>query len=99
MEVGDLFSFDKMIAPAIVKPLYWILLILIVLSVVWGIVTGFFWFANDYDFWQGMSVMFGSIIWIALAVPLLRIAAELTLVQFEVREKLKNAEAAPQQLS
>ena len=30
MEFGDLFSFDKKIAPAIIKPIYWIGLILIV---------------------------------------------------------------------
>ena len=30
MEFGDLFSFDKKIAPTIIKPIYWLFLVLIV---------------------------------------------------------------------
>jgi hypothetical protein len=99
MDIGDLFSFDKMIAPSIIKPLYWILMIVIIVMGAWGFLRGFFWFADSgIDFWDGVASMIGSIVWVAVMVPILRIGAETTLALFEIREKLKGGDA-PQQVS
>jgi hypothetical protein len=98
MDIGDLFSFDKMVAPSIVKPLYWILLLLIIviggwglLSGVWSVLSGVFTFTG-HSFWGGWGRIIGSIVFIAVSVPVLRIAAEVTLALFEVREKLKGGD-------
>lgn len=103
MDIGDLFSFDKMVAPSIVKPLYWILLLLIVLiggwslvTGLWSVLTGVFTFTSA-SFWGGWGRIIGAIVFIAVSVPVLRIAAEVTLALFEVREKLKGGDT--QQMS
>lgn len=99
MDIGDLFSFDKVISPTIIKPLYWILMIVIVAVGAWEFIRGFFWFADSgIDFWDGVADMIGGVVWVAVMVPILRIAAESALAIFEVREKLKGA-GAPQQVS
>jgi hypothetical protein len=91
--IGDLFSFDKMVAPSIIKPLYWILMILIVLWSALTFIDGFFWFATDVTFWQGIRYMVFAVINVAIMVPLLRIGAESALALFEVREKLKGGDS------
>lgn len=94
MDIGDLFSFDKMIAPSIIKPLYWILMLVIILSGGWTFLRGFFWFADSgIDFWDGIADMIGAIVWIAVMIPILRIGAETALALFEVREKLKGGDS------
>ena len=94
MDIGDLFSFDKMVAPSIVKPLYWILLIVIVLLGGWAFVRNFFWFADSgIGFWDGVAGMIGAVIWVAVMVPILRIAAESSLALFEIREKIKGGDS------
>jgi uncharacterized membrane protein YvlD (DUF360 family) len=100
MDIGDFFSFDKFIAPSIVKPLYWILMIVIVAVGVWTFVYDglFFWLRSSVDWDQGIGNMIGSVVWVAVMLPILRVATETVLVQFEIRDKLKGGEP-PQQLS
>lgn len=94
MDIGDLFSFDKMVAPSIVKPLYWILMLVIVLMGALGFIRGFFWFADSgIDFWDGVGTMIGAVVWVAVMVPILRIGAEASLALFEIREKLKGGDS------
>jgi membrane associated rhomboid family serine protease len=98
MDIGDLFSFDKMVAPSIVKPLYWILMIVIILIGGWTFLRSFFWFADSgIDFWDGVAGMIGAVVWTAVMIPILRIGAESALALFEIREKLKGGDA-PQQV-
>ncbi len=86
MEFGDLFSFDKKIAPAIIKPLYWIGLVLIVL---FGV---FFFFYGFFDiFWHpgaGLWTMLTTVIGVPLSVVGLRIGAEICLAVFEIHERM-----------
>jgi hypothetical protein len=86
MEFGDLFSFDKKIGPALIKPLYWIGLVLIVLSGVIFFFSGFF-----SMFWHpgaGIWTMITTIIMVPVSVLGLRIGAEMCLAIFEIQDRL-----------
>jgi hypothetical protein len=85
MEFSDLFSFDKKIAPAIVKPLYWFLMLLILFLGVVFFLTGFF--GLFYHFWAGLWQMLMSVILVPLSVLALRVAAEVSLAVFEIHER------------
>jgi hypothetical protein len=86
MEFGDLFSFDKKIAPTIIKPLYWIGLVLIVLS---GIVFFFSGFLGLFShFWAGIWTMLSTIVMVPLSVLGLRIAAEVALAVFDIQDRM-----------
>ena len=85
MEFGDLFSFDKKVAPAIIKPIYWIGLVLIVLGGVIYFFYGFGWLFSA--FFYGLWMMITSILFVIFGVLGLRIAAELCLAVFEIHDK------------
>jgi len=92
MEFGDLFSFDKKIAPAIIKPIYWIGLVLIVLS---GVIYFFYGFGSLFSaFFFGLWMMITSVISVIFGVLGLRIAAEICLAVFEVHEKVTGASSS-----
>ena len=61
MELGDLFSFDKKIAPSIIKPIYWIGMLLIVFV---NIIYFFFGFGRLFTvgFFTGVWEMLASIV-------------------------------------
>jgi hypothetical protein len=87
MDFGDLFSFDKKLAPQIIKPIYWIGCVLIVLMALyifiwWGfgsMLSNFFW---------GVWMMIYAVFFAVVSVLGLRIGAEITLAIFEIHEKL-----------
>jgi len=94
MDFGDLFSFDKRLAPQLVKPIYWIGSALIVLSGVYIFLR--FGFGNMLaDFFAGVGFMIFAVFFVVVGILALRIAAEITLALFEVHEKL-GAGPAPQ---
>ena len=85
MEFGDLFSFDKKVAPAIIKPIYWIGLVLIVLG---GVISFFAGFGSLFShFFAGLWLMITSVIGVIFGVLGLRIGAEICLAIFEMHEK------------
>ncbi len=85
MEFGDLFSFDKRIAPAIIKPIYWIALVLIVLGGVIFFFDGFFRiFSRPL---AGMWDMVMAVLSVIFGVLGLRIGAEICLAVFEIHER------------
>ena len=86
MEFGDLFSFDKKIAPTIIKPLYWIGLVLIVLSGVIFFFSGFFGLFSH--FMMGLWTMISTVVVVPLSVLALRIAAEVSLAVFEIQDRM-----------
>ena len=86
MEFGDLFSFDKKIAPAIIKPLYWIGLMLIVVGGFFYFLYGFGWLFSSFGY--GAWMMFSSILFVLIGVPVMRIAAETCLAVFEIHDKV-----------
>ena len=86
MEFGDLFSFDKKITPAIIKPIYWIGLILIVFL---NVLYFFYGFGSLFsNFGYGLWMMVMSVLSVIFGVLGLRIASEVCLVVFEMHEKV-----------
>jgi hypothetical protein len=87
MEFGDLFSFDKKVAPMIIKPIYWIGLVLIVLG---GVIFFFAGFGKLFTvgFFTGVWDMITSILGVVFGVLGLRIGAEICLAVFEIHEKV-----------
>jgi hypothetical protein len=94
MELGDLFSFDKKVAPSIIKPIYWIGMLLIVFV---NIIYFFFGFGRLFTvgFFTGVWEMLASIVSIVFGVLGLRIAAELCLAVFEIHEKTTSSSTQP----
>jgi hypothetical protein len=89
MEFGDLFSFDKKIAPAIIKPIYWVGLVLIVLGGIIFFLDGFFRiFSHPLAGMWDMVMAVLSVIFGALS---LRIGAEICLAVFEIHERTTGA--------
>jgi hypothetical protein len=87
MDFGDLFSFDKRLAPQLVKPIYWIGSVLIVISAVY--IFLWFGFGNMLShFFDGVGYMIYSVFFVITGILGLRIAAEVTLAVFEIHEKL-----------
>lgn len=96
MEFGDLFSFDKKIAPAIIKPLYWIGLVVIV---VFGIFYFFFGFFNLFwNFGAGLWTMVTTVVGVPLCVLGLRIGSEMCLAVFEIQDRLSGTSSTPAQM-
>lgn len=95
MELGDLFSFDKKVSPAIIKPIYWIGMLLIVFV---NVVYFFAGFGKLFTvgFFTGLWEMLGSIVWVIFGVLGLRIGAELCLAIFEIHEKTTTSGTTPQ---
>jgi hypothetical protein len=88
MEFGDLFSFDKRIAPTIIKPIYWIGLVLIVLGGIISFFAGFFGLFSH--FMAGLWTMITSIIGVVFGVLGLRIGAEICLAVFEIHDRVSS---------
>jgi len=87
MDFGDLFSFDKRLAPQLAKPIYWIGSVLIVLSGVYIFLR--FGFGNMLaDFFGGLFYMIYAIFFVVVGILALRIAAEIILAVFEIHEKI-----------
>jgi len=86
MELGDLFSFDKKVAPSIIKPIYWIGMVLIIFV---NIIYFFFGFGRLFTvgFFTGVWEMLAAIVSTTFGVLGLRIGAELCLAIFEIHEK------------
>jgi hypothetical protein len=87
MEFGDLFSFDKKVAPAIIKPIYWIGLIVIALG---GVIYFFAGFGKLFTvgFFTGIWDMIVSVIFVVFGTLGLRIGAEICLAVFEIHDKM-----------
>jgi Domain of unknown function (DUF4282) len=86
MELGDLFSFDKKIAPSIIKPIYWIGLVLIVFVNVVYFFAGFGRLFTG-EFFAGVWDMLAAIVTVVFGVLGLRVATELCLAVFEIHDK------------
>jgi hypothetical protein len=95
MEFGDLFSFDKKIAPTIIKPIYWIGLVLIVLSGIIFFFSGFFGLFTT-GFFYGLWTMITSVIGVTFGVLGLRIAAEICLAVFEMHDRMTGGTSSSQ---
>jgi len=94
MEFGDLFSFDKKVSPAIIKPIYWIGMLLIVVV---NIINFFYGFGDLFTghFFYGIWEMLAAIVWVIFGVLGLRIGAEVCLAIFEIHEKTTTSAPQP----
>ena len=92
MDFGDLFSFDKKLAPQIIKPIYWIGIVLIVLYGFLMFLYGMGWLFSSFT--TGLGVMFGAIMTVIFGILGLRIGAEVTLAVFEIHDKVGAGPAA-----
>ncbi|MBI1212551.1 MAG: DUF4282 domain-containing protein [Alphaproteobacteria bacterium] len=93
MDFGDFFSFDKRLAPQLVKPIYWIGSVLIILYGVWGFI--YYGFGNMLVApLHGIWFMIAAVFYVIASVLALRIATEVTLAVFEMHEKLGAGPAA-----
>ena len=88
MDFGDLFSFDKRLAPQLVKPIYWIGSVLIVLSALYIFIWWGFGSMISGVFLGGIGWMIYSVFFVVVGILSLRIGAELTLAVFEIHEKV-----------
>ena len=95
MEFGDLFSFDKKITTAIIKPIYWIGVVLLVAG---GVIYFFYGFGRLFTtgFFTGLWDMIMSVLMVIFGVLGLRIAAELCLAVFEMHEKVMGTTSTSQ---
>ena len=91
MEFGDLFSFDKKIAPAIIKPIYWVGLVLIVLAGILYFFMGFFSLFSHFGW--GAWAMIASIVWVVFGVLGLRVGAEVCLAVFEIHDRTTGSQS------
>jgi hypothetical protein len=100
LEFVDLFKFDKFVAPVLIKVIYWIGIVLIVLSTLAGL-TG----VSLFDRYVSTGFNFGHallvLIFGALFLLVWRVLCELWIVIFSINEKLsilaglKNGKPAP----
>jgi len=86
MDFGDLFSFEKRLAPQIIKPIYWIGIVLVVLYGIIMFLYGMGWLFSSFS--TGLGVMFGAILTVIFGILGLRIGAAVTLAVFEIHEKV-----------
>jgi hypothetical protein len=93
MDFGDLFSFDKKLAPQLIKPIYWLGTALIVVSAIY--IFLWFGFGNMLShFFDGVGFMIYAVFFAVVGILGLRIGAEVTLAIFEIHEKLGAGPAA-----
>jgi hypothetical protein len=90
MEVTDFFKFDKFVAPILIKILYWIGIVLIVLSTLGGIV-GLRYFESGmsaeyaaYTLGHALIILLSG----ALFLLLLRVVCELWLAIFKINDRV-----------
>lgn len=82
MNIKDIFCFDKFITPAFISIIYWISIVVSVLSGLGAIISSFRPYGGVGLFITGLIIIVGGII-------LSRVMCELTLVVFKIHENLK----------
>ncbi|MGQ0742533.1 MAG: DUF4282 domain-containing protein [Alphaproteobacteria bacterium] len=81
METQDFLNFDKMIAPTLIKFVYWVGLVLILLWTVWSMFMGLGFGSGIVHFFvAALTGVVGLLAW--------RIVCELWMVIFSINERL-----------
>lgn len=83
----DFFFFNKMITPVIITILYWVTLVLIVLSGLGVIIASFHSF--QYSFLGGLIAFFTGVIGLIVGVISARIGFELVCVLFNINRNIE----------
>jgi hypothetical protein len=84
--MGSLFSFDKLITPSIIKVLFYIGVAIVALSALGILIAGF----NQpaYSPIPGFLYLFPAAIVLVVGIVGVRVASEMTLVIFMIRDEL-----------
>jgi hypothetical protein len=85
-EFRDLFQWDRFITPTIIKPFYWLAVILIGLTGVSGVFSGLS--AMAISPFGGFIVLLSSLASTVVGIVFARIAAEFILIVFRINEHL-----------
>jgi hypothetical protein len=95
-EFRDLFQWDRFITPTIIKPFYWLAVVLIGLLGVSGALSGLA--AMAISPFGGFILLLSSLASTVVAIVFTRIAAEFVLIVFRINEHLgaiRDQTAAP----
>ncbi len=85
-DLRDLFQWERFITPSIIKIFYWLAILLVVLSGVWGILAGLaLMFTSPL---HGLITVIAYLIGMLIGVIAARIAAEFVLIMFRINEHL-----------
>lgn len=82
----DFLDFDQMIAPTLIKWLYWVGLVVIAIMAVVELVTALG--AMGTSFLGGLGLLFGVVVGTAFGVLFWRVMCELYIVLFRIYERL-----------
>jgi hypothetical protein len=85
-EIGDLFKFDKMVAPTVLKIVYWLGLIGIALACLMSIIGAIS--MMSYSAATGLGTLLISIIALAFGALIWRIMIEIYMVIFSINDRL-----------
>ncbi len=92
--LASFFNFDKFLAPVLIKIVYWIGIVLIVLSTLMGVLGGGMMssmMASQYGGYGGGFNIFGALIALlvgAAAILFWRVACEVWIVIFSINDRL-----------
>ena len=82
----DLFQWDRFITPAIIKPFYWLVIVMIALFGISGIFSALSLMAVSP--FGGFVLLLSALVGVAVGIVLTRIAAEFILIVFRINEHL-----------
>lgn len=85
-EIGDLFKFDKMVAPTVLKIVYWLGLIGIVLwalFALFGAIT-----MMSYSVMSGLGMLLAAVVALLFGTLFWRIIIEIYMVIFSINDRL-----------
>ncbi|GAB4571728.1 MAG: hypothetical protein Tsb008_03290 [Rhodothalassiaceae bacterium] len=86
LTVRSLASFDRLIAPVVIKAIYWIGLVLITIGAIIGFFSSFS--VMGYSFATGLGQMLLSVIGFAVGVLVWRVLMEVYIVFFNIHDRL-----------
>jgi hypothetical protein len=82
----DLFQWDRFITPAIIKPFYWLVIVMIALFGISGIFSALSLMAVSP--FGGFVLLLSALVGTAVGIVFTRIAAEFILILFRINEHL-----------
>lgn len=85
-EIGDLFKFDKMVAPTVLRIVYWLGLIGIALACLMSLIGAIS--MMSYSAATGLGTLLLSIIGLAFGTLVWRIVIEIYMVIFSINDRL-----------
>lgn len=85
-EIGDLFKFDKMVAPTVLKIVYWLGLIGIVLWALFALFSAIT--MMSYSVMSGLGMLLAAVVALLFGTLFWRIIIEIYMVIFSINDRL-----------